>query len=501
MIACGPYLENAGPTGITVRWASELDAPGVVRWGRAGGALEGEVGAASSELRYARDPAHRRQPLSALAPGQLASVRLYQARLADLAPGTEYRYAVEFAGRIEEGAFRTFPAAPEPFSFVAFSDTHCADAVAAAFAAHRPAFLISSGDLPDREHYPDYLEFFSPAMTAAARNVPLFVARGNHDQSGRTLSRLFSYPDGRLYYSFDHANAHFVCLDSCLWRHPGAEENIAAMLEWCEADLGASQADWKVAFFHEPPFDMSHRRTDTDFGRLRAMPVFRRCGVDLVFSGHAHSYQRFGPLYMPGENERRPITAVVSAGAGSKYMALPPRAEPQLAVRRAESNYVLVRVDGPRLELRALSPAGAELDSLTIVKAGGEPDAAYLGAAVPEEPFGSIARSLAEVWMPKAQVAAGEEFAVQVDLAAGPVPFEYEVRPSAESSGAVEPAAPAAGALAAGERAAVAVRLRARADIRRSEKGNRASPELVLECFFRAGAGRGVVSSDFVRVR
>jgi predicted phosphodiesterase len=501
VISCGPYLHHPGRTEMTVAWTSDLSAEGVVRWGPAGGKALQELRIRPTEFSYAK-PKPPAPPGAPPAPAETAKAYLYAARLDGLAPGADYEYVVKFEGRKAKGGFRTFPEKPEPFTFLAFSDTHRADAVAAGFAAHRPAFLLNSGDLVDAEFYDQYRQFFSPAVKAATANLPMFVARGNHDQSGRILARLFALPPERLYYSFDYANAHFVCLDSCLWRDEvNGEARIKTMLEWCEADLKASKADWKIAFFHEPPYDMSYRRSDTEFGRLRAMPVFRRSGVDLVFSGHAHSYQRFGPLFTPGENDRHPITTVVSAGASSKYPTLPPPAEPHLVVSSDKSNYVVCRVDGPKLSLRALTAKGRELDSLTITKRDGLPDAAYLASAVPEEPFGSIALSLTDLYLSKAPLSAGEEFSIELELASIAEAYDFEIRPSADSADVAELAAPAKGTVPAKGKTAVTVQLRAKVVIQKQEKGNRAEPELSLECRYQAGGRGGVVTSDLLRVK
>jgi hypothetical protein len=254
-------------------------------------------------------------------------------------------------------------------------------------------------------------------------------------------------------------------------------------------------------FFHEPPYDTTYRRSDTVFGRLQAMPVLRRGGADLVFSGHAHGYQRFGPLYTPGENDRHPIVTVVSAGARASRPALPPRADPQLAVRSTKANYVVCRVKGPELRLRTLTPQGAELDRLTITKRDGVPDAAYLAKAVPEEPFGSILNSLMDLYLSAAPVAAGEEFSVDLELVNGPEAFDYEIRPSEDSADAAELAAPAKGTVPANGTVKVTVPLRAKVAIAKAEKGSRAEPELTLECLYRAGGRWGVVISEPVRVR
>jgi predicted phosphodiesterase len=478
---------------MSVLWTSDLPAEGAVRWGPAGKAAAGELRVEPAEFRYPKAPEKRNVKPEDLPAEEVARAYVYEARISGLAPGTAYRYALEFAGRTTGGKFMTFPERPAPFTFIAFSDTHADDVVAARFARHRPALLINSGDLVDREHYTEYRRFFSPAITAVAGRFPMFVARGNHDQSGAMLARLFSLPADRLYYSFDYANAHFVCLDSCLWRWPDSEEKIRAMLEWCERDLQASRADWKIVFFHEPPYDLSYRRSD--WGRSDAMPVFRRCGVDLIFCGHAHAYQRFGPLVWPGQNDQHPIMLVVSAGGSSKYVAKPARAEPHLAVRSGTDNYVVCRIEGEKLTARALTAKGVQIDAFAIAKKDGRLDGAYLAQAMPEESFGRVERALAEIWVPRDFIPAGEEFAIEVKLEAGSEAIEYDLRPSEKSLKAVEPVAPAKGTVPANDNAVVSVKLRARVDISKPEKGSRAEPAVVLECRYRAGGREGLVTS------
>lgn len=497
--ACGPYLDHAGTNGITLRWTSDQLAAGRVRWGRAGQPLDREAPAEVTEYRYVRDAALHRKAHETLPAEAFASARFYAARLAGLDPGVEYSYAVEFRGQRATGGFRTFPNRPEPFTFVTFSDTHGSDVVAEHFAAHKPALLLNCGDLVDKERYDEYRQFFSPAVQAATGNLPMFVTRGNHDESGKLLARLFSFPEGRLYYSFDYANAHFVCLDSCLWRGSGATTNVAAMLEWCERDLAASQADWKIVFFHEPPYDLSYRRTD--WGRENALPILRRHGVDLIFCGHVHSYQRFAPLYWPGQNDEHPILLVLAAGAGSKYLAMPRRAEPHLAVRAGESHYVVCRVEGERLTLRALTPGGRELDRLTIVKRDGRLDPAYLAMAMPEETFGAIEQSLSSLSIAKPELAAGEEFSLRLRLRAGSEPYDFEIRPAHDTAHVAELVAPVQGTVPTNGVVEVSVALRARVAIRKQEKGNRAEPLFALDCHYRTGGREGVISSEVLRVR
>ena len=95
------------------------------------------------------------------------------------------------------------------------------------------------------------------------------------------------------FYSFDYANIHFVCLDSmtAAFRQPAG-----VMAQWLQADLGDTTADWIIAYFHHPPYTKGSHNSDgeSDLIQMREniLPILESFGVDLVLSGHSHSYER-----------------------------------------------------------------------------------------------------------------------------------------------------------------------------------------------------------------
>ena len=94
------------------------------------------------------------------------------------------------------------------------------------------------------------------------------------------------------YYSFDYGNIHFVCLES----YETDRSPSGAMLTWLLADLLANTKDWVIAFWHHPPYTKGSHDSDTE-GRLidmrqNALPILEQNGVDLVLTGHSHSYER-----------------------------------------------------------------------------------------------------------------------------------------------------------------------------------------------------------------
>ncbi len=93
-------------------------------------------------------------------------------------------------------------------------------------------------------------------------------------------------------------------------------------IEWADKDLAATTATWRFAFYHYPNFNIGgHAST---WGRNTVVPMFRKHGIDLAFSGHSHLYERFYPLVPLQEPKVHPITYVVTGG-GAHPATAPPR--------------------------------------------------------------------------------------------------------------------------------------------------------------------------------
>src|SRR5687768_1997394 len=94
------------------------------------------------------------------------------------------------------------------------------------------------------------------------------------------------------YYSYDYGNIHFVVLDS----YETDRSVTGPMHEWCEDDLASTTADWIIAYWHHPPYSKGSHNSDTEIElkqmRENFLPLFESYGVDLVLSGHSHSYER-----------------------------------------------------------------------------------------------------------------------------------------------------------------------------------------------------------------
>lgn len=152
--------------------------------------------------------------------------------------------------------------------------------------------------------------FDSGAYQDLLRRSAVWPTIGNHERVGvngdtSPYLEIFTLPTQaeaggiasgtERYYSFDYGDIHFVCLDS-----DTNNDSVAAMT-WLENDLAANDKTWLVAFWHHPPYTNGSHNSD-DEGSLVDMrenfvPILEAYGVDMVFTGHSHSYERSLWLY------------------------------------------------------------------------------------------------------------------------------------------------------------------------------------------------------------
>lgn len=68
------------------------------------------------------------------------------------------------------------------------------------------------------------------------------------------------------------------------------------MYNWLRDDLTANTLQWVVVYFHHPPYSKGSHNSDASTElidmRQNIIPLLEQHGVDLVMSGHSHSYER-----------------------------------------------------------------------------------------------------------------------------------------------------------------------------------------------------------------
>ena len=404
-----PYLQMGTATSQTVRWRTDL--------------------ATDSRLQFGITPAAltRTVDVPAVTTEHIVTI-------SGLLPATRYYYSVgsttaRLAGGDSAHYFFTAPAnaASDPFRVWVLGDAGTAGptGVNAGQTAVRDAYAAFNGTrytnlilmLGDNAYYTgtdaEYQNAVFNMYGSFLRQSNLWSTIGNHDTAQASTVDvdslpyfgIFSFPTGgeagglasgtEKYYSFNIGNVHFVCLDSMTSeRSPGG-----AMLTWLNADLAANRQKWTVAFWHHPPYSKGSHDSDTESQlvemRRNAVPILERHGVDLVLSGHSHSYER---SYLIGGHYGTsatwdPASMLKNGGSGQaggsgaylKYANAAQRAvfavtgsagqlgggalnHPAMFVSLNVLGSMALDFSGNRLDARFIRETGAVADSFSIVK-------------------------------------------------------------------------------------------------------------------------------------
>jgi acid phosphatase type 7 len=348
-------------SGIDIQWRADTAFnEGIVRYRIAGSADELTVTAS----KYIMDD-------RALVNDRI--INRFTAKLRDLKPGTKYEYIVEPQTDWSENQSFPTPAEDDSFTFIWFGDTHHSpkfgELINAAEKRHpETVFYSITGDIVSdglfRNQWDDIFSFTANAVN----RKPLMSVPGNHDNRsglGALMYReLFSYPmngpegvEKEQTYSFRYKNALFLMID--------ATSSIDGQTKWIEDQLAGSDAEWKFAMFHFPPYS-----SDGGYPEIRRewCPLFDKYHVDIVMSGHVHNYMRTKPM-----NDEKPVS---SPSGGTIYLisiGIPdndpveklPYTDAQVS---GEMLYQKIKIDGNKLDYKAMNIEGVVRDQMVITK-------------------------------------------------------------------------------------------------------------------------------------
>jgi predicted phosphodiesterase len=199
----------------------------------------------------------------------------------------------------------------------------------------------------------DYVtKFERPYAALLQARVPFFAALGNHDDHGQLDYRPFNM-NGRRYYTFVRKGVRFVVLDTNLLNQE--------QLTWAETVLSSAREEWTIAYFHHPLYSDAGRHGSNVELRVALEPLLRNNGVDVVFSGHDHAYQRFKPQHG--------ITYFLAGSSGQLRKGDLRPSSLSAAGYDQDQAFVVADVDGPALTFQTITRTGRVIDAGTIARA------------------------------------------------------------------------------------------------------------------------------------
>jgi predicted phosphodiesterase len=149
-------------------------------------------------------------------------------------------------------------------------------------------FVIMLGDnIYGSERPQDFVKKFEkPYEGILTQKIPFYASLGNHDDPTQRYYKPFNM-NGERFYTFKKGDARFFALDSNYMDQ--------TQLKWLEEQLSRANDRWKVAFFHHPLYSSGARHGSEVDLRTRLEPLFVKYGMDVVFAGHEHFYERIVP--------------------------------------------------------------------------------------------------------------------------------------------------------------------------------------------------------------
>jgi predicted phosphodiesterase len=337
-----PYLQAVTSDSATILWQTDAPADGEVQYR-----------AETTPTLTACDPVFATR---------------HRVVLTGLEPGTIYTYKAVCGPVSRVGAFRTAPRADEPLRFVVYGDTRTDVEVhqrmIARIAAQGPDVVFHTGDLVSsgRDYGLWQTEFFGPAA-GLLRNVPLVPVLGNHDYLGAGslwFYYFFERPLNQGWCALTYGNVRFVALDTNVDYSAGSPQ-----YQWLTEELQSTAyllATWHIVVFHHPPFTTAVGRSDDVNLQRQLLPLFEQHGVDAVFSGHSHVYERYA---------YHGIQYIVTGGGGAPLYQLPARKKPPVRLFGLSTyHYCMVEVypGAGKLAITAVDLDGRTLDAFILSK-------------------------------------------------------------------------------------------------------------------------------------
>lgn len=169
----------------------------------------------------------------------------------------------------------------------------------------KPVAVFHTGDLVFNGKNDQHWSIFNSIVAELVKTCPMYPALGNHELGDLKIQQELQLPNEGKWYSVDVMNIHFVILDVISDYGEGSPQKT-----WLRQDL-ADQPDgtaFTAVITHYPFYTSGFHKTDLEKLRMELVPLFRESGVDVVFSGHNHSYER---CYADG------IYYITTAGGGA----------------------------------------------------------------------------------------------------------------------------------------------------------------------------------------
>ena len=209
-------------------------------------------------------------------------------------------------------------------------------------------FVITVGDnIYDGSAPVDFeTKFERPYKPLLDAGVKFYATLGNHDKPNERFYKPFNM-DGQQYYTFKKGNVRFFALDT--------NSMNPRQLAWLEKELQNSGSDWSICYFHHPLYSSAAFHGSSTELRGVLEPLFVKYGVQVVFSGHDHVYERGKP--------QKGIHYFTEGASGSLRKGNLKKTALTAVGYDQDRSFMLVEIAGDELHYQTISRTGRTVDS------------------------------------------------------------------------------------------------------------------------------------------
>lgn len=226
---------------------------------------------------------------------------------------------------------------------------------------------------------PQWQSSFEQIYTADSLQTPWKVILGNHDYRGNVQAQLdYSARSHRWrlpsrYYAEtialpDGAKAAFYYLDTSpfIKKYYGSKvrvegQDTQAQLDWLDAQLTASKAEWNIVIGHHPVYTALDNGDGEEHDQpdlvARLNPILTRHNVPVYICGHDHTLQAV---------KQNNITYIIT-GAGSQTYTPKPAIRGGFA--SGSHGFMVAKLSGARFDYSLVDLHGTALFSQSILRA------------------------------------------------------------------------------------------------------------------------------------
>ena len=301
----------------------------------------------------------------------------------ELKPDSNYIYRVGSKENWSEWfQFKTASNNGSEFSFIYFGDpqtslkSEWSRVIRKAFQeSPKSGFMFYAGDLINRAGRDIEWQGWFDAGSFIYATIPQIMTPGNHDYQDLILdphwNSQFTLPrngpkglEGTCYF-VDYENLRIISIDSAT-DYELENESGSAMTEqkkWLDSVLTNNQQKWTILTTHLPFYSPKESR-DNKHLRKHFQPIIEKHGVDMVLTGHDHSYARGTVSDNP--NIKPSIVYVVSVSGPKLY----PAGDKEWMSKNISYKqlYQIISIDDNVLTYKAYSASGELLDEFELDK-------------------------------------------------------------------------------------------------------------------------------------